>query len=171
MRPLSFIRSRADQFGLPADFYKEQDIHVHFPEGAVPKDGPSAGIAITTAMVSALTGVPVRRGIAMTGEVTLRGRVLPIGGLREKTMAAYRNGIKTVLIPADNGKDLEEIDQTVRAALQFVLVDQAEQVLENALVQTLPVNRAEKNPGEAPVTEETPILPAAETQSAPVLRQ
>lgn len=131
---LSFIRSRADRLGIPADFYKEKDIHVHFPEGAVPKDGPSAGIAITTAMVSALTGSPVKRGIAMTGEVTLRGRVLPIGGLREKTMAALRNGIKTVIIPADNEKDLDEIDQTVRAALHFVLVDQAEQVLAEAIV-------------------------------------
>jgi ATP-dependent Lon protease len=130
---LSFIRSRADQLNVPADFYKEKDIHVHFPEGAVPKDGPSAGIAITTAMVSALTGASVRRGIAMTGEVTLRGRVLPIGGLKEKTMAAFRSGVKTVIIPADNGKDLEEIDQTVRKALQFILVERADQVLSHAL--------------------------------------
>ena len=130
---LSYLRSQADRLGLPADFYKEKDIHVHFPEGAVPKDGPSAGIAITTALTSALTGCPVRRGIAMTGEVTLRGRVLPIGGLREKTMAAFRNGIKTVILPADNAKDLEEIDQTVRRALQFVLVERADQVLSAAL--------------------------------------
>ena len=130
---LSFIRSQAGRLNLPADFYKEKDIHVHFPEGAVPKDGPSAGIAITTAMVSALTGTSVRRGIAMTGEVTLRGRVLPIGGLKEKTMAAFRNGIKTVIIPADNAKDLEEIDQTVRKALRFILVERADQVLANAL--------------------------------------
>ena len=130
---LSYLRSQADRLGLPADFYKEKDIHIHFPEGAVPKDGPSAGIAITTALTSALTGCPVRRGIAMTGEVTLRGRVLPIGGLREKTMAAFRNGIKTVILPADNAKDLEEIDQTVRRALQFVLVERADQVLSAAL--------------------------------------
>ena len=130
---LSYIRSQSDRLGIPTDFYKEKDIHVHFPEGAVPKDGPSAGIAITTAMVSALTGRPVRRGIAMTGEVTLRGRVLPIGGLKEKTMAAFRNGIKTVIIPADNEKDLEEIDQTVRKALQFILVERADQVLTAAL--------------------------------------
>ena len=130
---LSYIRSQCDRLGVPADFYKEKDIHVHFPEGAVPKDGPSAGIAITTAMVSALTGRPVRRGLAMTGEVTLRGRVLPIGGLKEKTMAAFRNGIKTVIIPMDNEKDLEEIDQTVRKALQFVLVERADQVLSAAL--------------------------------------
>ena len=137
---LTYIRSRADQLGIAVDFYKETDIHAHFPEGAVPKDGPSAGIAITTAMVSALTGRPVRRGIAMTGEVTLRGRVLPIGGLKEKTMAALRNGVKTVLIPRDNEKDLEEIDQTVRGALQFVLVDQVDQVLAAAL---LPVEQEE----------------------------
>ncbi len=141
---LSFIRSQADRLNIPAGFCKEKDIHVHFPEGAVPKDGPSAGIAITTAMVSALTGAPVRRGLAMTGEVTLRGRVLPIGGLKEKTMAAFRNGIKTVIIPAENAKDLEEIDQTVRKALQFILVEQADQVLANALsrpVDAAPVRR------------------------------
>lgn len=131
---LSFIRSQTSRLGIEEDFYKNKDLHVHFPEGAVPKDGPSAGIAITTAMVSALTGTPVRRGIAMTGEVTLRGRVLPIGGLREKTMAAMRNGIQTVIIPADNEKDLDEIDQTVRKALKFVVVERAEQVLAEALL-------------------------------------
>ena len=131
---LSYIRSRAAQLGIEHDFYKTKDIHVHFPEGAVPKDGPSAGIAITTAMVSALTGIPVRRDVAMTGEVTLRGRVLAIGGLREKTMAALRNGVSTVLIPAENEKDLAEIDQTVRAALTFIPVKQVDEVLAQALV-------------------------------------
>ena len=130
---MSYIRANSQKLGVPADFYKSKDIHVHFPEGAIPKDGPSAGVAITTAMVSALTGIPVRRDVAMTGEITLRGRVLAIGGLREKTMAALRNGITTVLIPQDNLKDLEEIDQTVRAALKFVPVKRADEALARAL--------------------------------------
>ena len=132
---LTYIRSRAARLGIEADFYKTKDIHVHFPEGAVPKDGPSAGIAITVAMVSALTGTPVRQDVAMTGEITLRGRALAIGGLKEKTMAALRNGIRTVLIPADNVKDLEEIDQTVRGALHFVSIEEADQALAEALCQ------------------------------------
>ena len=130
---LSCLRSRAAVLGIEADFYKTKDIHVHFPEGAVPKDGPSAGIAVTTAMLSALKGRKVKAGVAMTGEVTLRGRVLPIGGLKEKTMAALRNHIGTVLIPKDNVRDLEEIDQTVRAALRFVPVETVDQVFAEAL--------------------------------------
>ena len=130
---MSYIRSRADQLGIPADFYKTRDIHVHFPEGAVPKDGPSAGITVCTALVSALTGATVRRDVAMTGEISIRGRVLAIGGLKEKTMAALRHGVKTVIIPQDNVKDLEEIDQTVRKALNFVPVRSADTVLETAL--------------------------------------
>ncbi len=131
---MSYIRSRTQVLGIPEDFYKTKDIHVHFPEGAVPKDGPSAGITVCTAMVSALTGAPVRRDIAMTGEISIRGRVLPIGGLKEKTMAALRHGIKTVIIPAANEKDLEEIDQTVRKALNFILVDHVDAVIDAALV-------------------------------------
>ena len=125
---LSCLRSRAAVLGIEADFYKTKDIHVHFPEGAVPKDGPSAGIAMATAMLSALTGRKIKAGYAMTGETTLRGRVLPIGGLKEKTMAAKRNGLHTVLIPKDNVRDLEDIDQTVRAALRFVPVETVDQV-------------------------------------------
>ena len=149
---LSYIRSRTAALGIEPDFYKTKDIHVHFPEGAVPKDGPSAGIAITTAMVSALTGAPVRREIAMTGEVTLRGRVLPIGGLKEKTMAAYRSGIKTVFLPADNEPDLADIDPTVRSALRFVPVEQVDTVLAQALelVERGTVSE-EPQPHESPV--------------------
>lgn len=130
---LSYIRSRATQLALPTNFYKENDIHIHFPEGAVPKDGPSAGITVAVAMVSALTDTPVRGDVAMTGEISLRGRVLPIGGLREKTMAALRNGIHTVIIPAENEKDLQEIDRTVRAALHFIPVEHVDEVLSHAL--------------------------------------
>ena len=131
---LSCLRSRSQTLGIERDFYQTKDIHIHFPEGAVPKDGPSAGIAITTAMLSALTGRKVRGDVAMTGEVTLRGRVLPIGGLKEKTMAALRNGVKTVIIPKENEKDLEEIDRTVRSKLQFIGVETVDAVFAAALV-------------------------------------
>ena len=130
---LSYIRANAEKLGVATDFYKTRDIHVHFPEGAVPKDGPSAGVTVCTAMVSALTGTTVRRDVAMTGEISLRGRVLPIGGLKEKTMAALRHGISTVIIPKDNEKDLEEIDQTVRKALNFVTAATVDTVLDTAL--------------------------------------
>ena len=163
---LSCLRSRAAALNLPADFHKTLDIHVHFPEGAVPKDGPSAGIAVTTAMLSALTGRKIRAGVAMTGEVTLRGRVLAIGGLKEKTMAALRNGIGTVLIPKDNVRDLEEIDPTVRAALHFVPVETVDQVFAAALCPEV----------SAPVHEERPVaafapLPGRETGGDAALRQ
>jgi len=130
---LSYIRSHAAVFGIDSNFYKEKDIHVHFPEGAVPKDGPSAGIAVCTAIVSALTGTTVRRDVAMTGEISIRGRVLAIGGLKEKTMAALRHGIRTVVIPKDNERDLALIDQTVRNALNFVTVQDVEEVFSVAL--------------------------------------
>ena len=130
---MSYIRSKAECYHIPADFYKTKDIHVHFPEGAVPKDGPSAGITICTALVSALTGAPVRRDIAMTGEISIRGRVMAIGGLKEKTMAALRHGVQTVIIPKDNEKDLEEIDQMVRNRLNFIPVKDADTVISTAL--------------------------------------
>ncbi|MCI9037631.1 MAG: endopeptidase La [Oscillospiraceae bacterium] len=142
---VSCIRSRAVQLGIDPEFYKNRDIHIHFPEGATPKDGPSAGIAITTAVVSALTGVKVRSDAAMTGEVTLRGRVLAIGGLKEKTMAAKRNGIRTVIIPKENQRDLMEIDPVVRDTLQFVTVDSIDAVLSVALC---PMEPAEEPRGE-----------------------
>ena len=130
---LTYIRSHAKQLGIAPDFHKTTDIHVHFPSAAVPKDGPSAGITVCTALVSALTGRTVRREVAMTGEVSIRGRVLPIGGLKEKTMGALRHGIKTVIIPMDNASDLEEIDQSVRAKLNFVIAEHMDTVLEAAL--------------------------------------
>ena len=132
---ITYIRSRSALLGIDPDFYKNRDIHIHFPEGAVPKDGPSAGITMTIALISALTGTPVRRDVAMTGEITLRGRVLPIGGLREKTMAALRAGVRTVIIPVDNVSDLEEIDQTVRARLQFVSAENVDDILDVALAR------------------------------------
>ena len=130
---LSYIRANAAKLGVAPDFYKTKDIHVHFPEGAVPKDGPSAGVTVCTAMVSALTGVTVRRDVAMTGEISLRGRVLRIGGLKEKTMAALRHGIRTVIIPRDNERDLEDIDQTVRRQLNFISAQTVDTVLAAAL--------------------------------------
>ena len=131
---VSYVRSIAKERGIPTDFYKEKDIHIHFPEGAIPKDGPSAGVTMVTALVSALTGIPVRKDVAMTGEVSLRGNVLAIGGLKEKTMAAYSAGVKTVLIPEDNVKDLDDIDPIVRDALEFIPCKKVSEVLENALV-------------------------------------
>jgi len=131
---LTYIRSVASRYGIPTDFYKTKDIHIHVPEGAVPKDGPSAGVTMTTALCSALSGIPVRHDVAMTGEVTLTGRVLAIGGLREKTMAAYSAGIKTVLIPADNEGNLEEVDEEVRANIRFITCRNADEVLAHALL-------------------------------------
>ncbi len=133
----SFVRSRNAQFGIPSEVFEKNDIHVHVPEGATPKDGPSAGIAMMTSLVSALTGIPVRKDVAMTGEITLRGHVLPIGGLKEKLLAALRAGIKTVLIPEENKKDLEEIPDDVKQNIELIPVSKAEQVLEVALTKKL----------------------------------
>jgi ATP-dependent Lon protease len=131
----SYVRSRATTIGVKPPMFDKRDIHVHVPEGATPKDGPSAGIAMATAMVSVLTGIPVRKDVAMTGEVTLRGRVLPIGGLKEKLLAALRGGIKKVLIPQENVKDLAEIPDNVKSGLELVPVSHVDDVLKHALVK------------------------------------
>ena len=131
---ISYVRSRARQLKLPDDFYEKIDIHIHVPEGAVPKDGPSAGVALATSIVSALTGIAVNRDIAMTGEITLRGRVLPIGGLKEKILAAHRGDISKVLIPMENKKDLEEIPNRILKKLEIVPVEHIDNVLKEALV-------------------------------------
>ena len=146
---ITYIRSRAGKLGIDPEFYKNRDIHIHFPEGAVPKDGPSAGITICIGVISALTGIPVRRDLAMTGEITLRGRILPIGGLKEKTMAALRAGVSTVIIPAANEPDLDEIDQTVRRSLKFVTADHVDAILDVAL------NRLDAEPVQA----KTAVMP------------
>ncbi len=132
---MSFVKARAPAYGIKPSIFARKEIHVHLPEGAVPKDGPSAGVGMVTAMVSTLTGIPVRRDVAMTGEVTLRGRVLPIGGLKEKLLAALRGGITKVLIPADNEKDLVEIPASVKDALEIVPVAHVDEVLALALAQ------------------------------------
>lgn len=131
---VSYTRSVAEKYGIDKDFYTKKDIHVHAPEGAVPKDGPSAGVTLATAIISELSGIPVRSDVAMTGEITLRGKVLAIGGLREKTMAAYKAGIKTVVIPMANKPDLEEVDEKVKAAVEFVFAETIEDVLRTALI-------------------------------------
>src|SRR5690606_31780593 len=127
------VRSRAQKWGIANSVFEKRDLHVHFPEGATPKDGPSAGIAITTAIVSSLTGIPVRADVAMTGEITLRDEVLPIGGLKEKLWAAQRAGIKTVMIPEENVKDLADIPDNVKNTLEIIPVRWIERVLEVAL--------------------------------------
>ena len=133
----SYVRARAPQFGIKPTVFERTDVHVHVPEGATPKDGPSAGVAMATAIISVLSGVPIRADVAMTGEVTLRGRVLPIGGLKEKLLAALRSGIKTVLIPIDNAKDLADVPDNVKSALEIVPVATVDEVLARALISPL----------------------------------
>lgn len=151
---VGYIRSRAESFGLSDNRFEQQDIHIHIPEGAVPKDGPSAGITVATAILSALTGKPVRKDVAMTGEITLRGRVLPIGGLKEKVLAAYRNGIFEIIIPEDNEKDEADIPAEIREGLRFHKVSDMTQVLERAL--TDPIMEPEV-PVEVPVASQPPV--------------
>jgi len=139
---LSYARARATHLGLDRWFHRDIDVHVHVPEGAMPKDGPSAGITMATALVSALTGVPTRADVAMTGEITLRGTVLPIGGLTEKLVAARRAGVRTVLLPRGNEKDLGEVPEEVRADLDFLIVETMDQVLEHALDREAPQSSA-----------------------------
>ncbi len=165
---VSFVRSIATDYGIDTDFYKNKDIHIHFPEGAVPKDGPSAGVTMVTALVSALSGRAVRRDIAMTGEVSLRGSVLPIGGLKEKTMAAFSAGVTTVLIPEENMINLEEIDPVVREALTFIPCRRASEVLKHALLPAASDSRQKRTAEEEPLPEIVPIR--GDSLSVPLAR-
>ena len=149
---------------IDKDFYKNLDIHIHAPEAAVPKDGPSAGVTMVTAIVSALTGIPVRGDIAMTGEVTLNGRIMPIGGLKEKSMAAYRNGIKRVFIPVKNLPDLDEVEDIVKENIEFAALESIDQLLPQALV-TMPVASSAEKPSLYSVS------PSEKTASKPVMHQ
>ncbi|MGH9783826.1 MAG: S16 family serine protease, partial [Terriglobia bacterium] len=142
---MSYVRSRAASLGLPRDFYRHIDVHVHVPEGAIPKDGPSAGITIATTISSALTRIPVRGDVAMTGEITLRGKVLPIGGLKEKLLAAHRHGILEAILPRDNQKDLPDIPENIRNSMKLHFVDSMDEVLKIALereIVALPIPAA-----------------------------
>ncbi len=147
------VRSRSRRLGIKDEAFEKQDIHIHVPEGATPKDGPSAGIAMTTALVSVLTGIPVRADVAMTGEITLRGEVLPIGGLKEKLLAAHRGGIKLVLIPEENVKDLADIPDNVKNAIEIVPVRWIDKVLELALERTPSALPEDEAKAAAPVAE------------------
>jgi ATP-dependent Lon protease len=161
----SYVRSRAVDFGIEPPTFDRKDIHVHVPEGATPKDGPSAGIAMATAIVSVMTGIPVRRDVAMTGEVTLRGRVLPIGGLKEKLLAALRGGIKKVLIPEENAKDLIDLPASVKNGLEIVPVSRMDQVLQHALVRTPePIEW-----DEAAAARKQPVTPVADDDTTGVV--
>ena len=164
---ISCIRTRASALGISHDFYTKYDIHIHAPEGAVPKDGPSAGTAMATAITSALCNIPVRHDVAMTGEITLLGRVLPIGGLKEKSMAAYRSGIKTVIIPAENESDLEEIDSVVKDHVHFEPVEKIDQVLKIALTKVPTPKCSEKAEAPKPIASVPPVTPMQTPERKP----
>jgi ATP-dependent Lon protease len=153
---LSYVRSRAEELGLDEDFYEETDIHIHVPEGAIPKDGPSAGIAMATALVSALTRIPVRRDVTLTGEITLRGRVLPVGGIKEKMLAAHRAGIRYMLMPVENRKDLSDIPANVRRRVEVKLVEHMDEVLDLALLEK---PRKKKRLFQSAAESEKPLAP------------
>jgi ATP-dependent Lon protease len=160
---LSYVRSRATRLGIESDFYQNFDIHVHVPEGGIPKDGPSAGITMATSIVSALTRIPARSDVAMTGEITLRGRILPIGGLKEKILAAHRGLLKTVLIPKENAKDLKEIPEKILQEIEIELVEHMDDVLRHALTfkDDRELFQESSSPPQQPVLFETPEPSAA----------
>jgi ATP-dependent Lon protease len=153
---LSYVRSRAERLGLKEDFLEKIDLHVHVPEGAIPKDGPSAGITLATALISALTNIPARSDLAMTGELTLRGMVLPIGGLKEKLLAAHRMGCKAVLIPNENARHLEEVPTEVREQLSIHLVNHMDEVIQLALTRVSEPRKTSADVGSAPPPQPTP---------------
>lgn len=168
---MSFIRSRVTDFGISKDFHTKYDIHIHVPEGAIPKDGPSAGITLATAMISALTNIPIKRNVAMTGEITLRGRVLPIGGLKEKILAAHRAGIDTVIIPYDNQKDIEDIPDNILGKLKIVYASNMDTVLETAMVKPIGnvkhiVKSIHKDKMDVQIPENQPVIGNMEGETA-----
>jgi ATP-dependent Lon protease len=160
---LSFVRSRATELGIDPDFYQKSDLHLHVPAGAIPKDGPSAGVAITTAIVSLLSGVPVRGDVAMTGEITLRGQVLPVGGIKEKALAARRAGVKTFILPKRNEVDLDDLPKELREELTFVLADRLDDALQVSMPEEFHRQREEriKRDALAPVDLREPIAAAS----------
>jgi ATP-dependent Lon protease len=152
---MSYVRTKAEEFGIPKDFHRKADVHVHVPEGAIPKDGPSAGITLATALVSALTRVPVRKDVAMTGEITLRGKVLPIGGVKEKLLAAHRAGVKNIVLPKDNEKDLADIPKNVLDTLNVYMVQTMDEVLKIALAEPLAARIPAEAPAEPDIADDT----------------